>query len=338
MEKPALPEDEPNRLASLQSFDVLDTPAEERFDRITRLAKALFDVPIALVSLVDEKRQWFKSRQGISACETSREMSFCGHAILRDEVLWIEDARREERFHDNPLVVGPPNIRFYAGCPLRDREGHRLGTLCVIDSEPRPRSAAQLQHLADLGRVAENELTSLQLGSNHLELVVRAPEERKERLDEVTGVWNRAGMLEILAEGLDSCAQNGWAATILLCEIEGGASLGETWSDEGRDLILAEAAQILRGCIRAYDSVGRTGAGEFLLLLSGLAPHDAETRVAFFQKRIDENPVLASIGLRMHFGFASTQTTGGASDSGALIEAASESLARVISARVEQAA
>jgi GAF domain-containing protein len=139
---PELPHDELDRLRNLRALDVLDTPAEERFDRITRIARALFHAPIALVSLVDEHRQWFKSRQGLLACETPREISFCGHAILQENALWIEDARQDVRFQDNPLVTGPLGLRFYVGAPLVTRAGHALGTLCIIEGcakEVRPR-------------------------------------------------------------------------------------------------------------------------------------------------------------------------------------------------------
>lgn len=150
---------EQQRLDALYRLGVLDTPSEERFDRITRLAQHLFDVPIALVSLVDRDRQWFKSRQGLSACETGRDISFCGHAIKSEEVLVVENAQRDERFHDNPLVTGEPNIRFYAGCPLRAPGGELVGTLCLIDTRPRSLEPQQLASLRDLGAQVETELS-----------------------------------------------------------------------------------------------------------------------------------------------------------------------------------
>ena len=114
---PAKPVDEAARLDALHRLNVLDTGPEERFDRLTRLAKRLFNVPIALVSLVDAERQWFKSAAGVDVSQTPRNISFCGHAILGDQILMICDARLDERFYDNPLVVGDPRIRYYAGCP-----------------------------------------------------------------------------------------------------------------------------------------------------------------------------------------------------------------------------
>src|SRR4051812_22533156 len=117
------PENESARVATLRTLRILDTPPEERFDRLTRLARYMFDIPIALVSLVDENRQWFKSCAGLEARETTRDVSFCAHAILNDDILLIPDARADSRFHDNPLVTGEPRIRFYAGQPLAITNG-----------------------------------------------------------------------------------------------------------------------------------------------------------------------------------------------------------------------
>ncbi len=160
---PSLPSDESERLEALHSLNILDTPPEERFDRITRLATKLFKVPIAIVTLVDSNRQWFKSAQGLSVSETPRSISFCGHAILQDELLLINDAQLDPRFADNPLVTGDPFIRFYAGQPLKNSNGLKLGTLCLIDSNYRDLNAEEQQSFRDLAALVENELNSIQL-------------------------------------------------------------------------------------------------------------------------------------------------------------------------------
>ncbi|CAM2010392.1 hybrid sensor histidine kinase/response regulator [Acanthopleuribacter pedis] len=152
METPPLPANEKERLADLNRYDVLDTEPETVFDDLTMLAKNISGCPIALISLVDETRQWFKSKQGLEACETSRDISFCGHVIVRDQAMTVADAAQDPRFADNPLVIGGPLIRFYHGVPLRTPNGNNIGTLCVIDQQPRQLSETQLASLDALGR------------------------------------------------------------------------------------------------------------------------------------------------------------------------------------------
>lgn len=158
--RPPLPEDEDNRLASLRQLSILDTKPEDRFDRITRLAAKMFGVPIALVSLVDQNRQWFKSCYGLDATETSREVSFCAHALLDKKVMLVPDALADPRFADNPLVTGEPRIRFYAGYPLTLPNSTRVGTLCLIDVRPREFTERQVDILKDLGSMVERELSA----------------------------------------------------------------------------------------------------------------------------------------------------------------------------------
>ncbi|MDA1099900.1 MAG: response regulator [Proteobacteria bacterium] len=160
---PAKPDNEQQRLSSLHSLDILDTPADESFDRITRMVQRHFQVPIALVSLVDAGRQWFKSRQGLDATETPRNISFCGHAILGKDIFQVPNAIEDERFADNPLVTGPPNIRFYAGAPLATPDGMKLGTLCIIDTAPRSLSDHDLQMLRDCADCVEQDIARLTL-------------------------------------------------------------------------------------------------------------------------------------------------------------------------------
>lgn len=152
MLKPPIPSNEQERLRELKKFEVLDTLPEDIFDEITRLAARICGTKIALVSLVDAKRQWFKSRYGLEATETPREVSFCGHAILQDEVFLVEDSALDPRFSDNPLVVGTPSVKFYAGVPLKTPSGFCIGTLCVIDSEKKSLTDKQTHVLRMLAR------------------------------------------------------------------------------------------------------------------------------------------------------------------------------------------
>lgn len=158
LQSPASPENETQRLKELYEFQVLDSGEEILLDELTELASNICDVPIALISLIDENRQWFKSRVGLDVSETGRDISFCGHAILQEGLFEINDAREDERFRDNPLVTGEPHIRFYAGAPLVTRRGQALGTLCVIDREPRELSDHQRRSLRTLAKVIVKQL------------------------------------------------------------------------------------------------------------------------------------------------------------------------------------
>jgi len=155
-----IPENEEQRIETLKQLQLLDTNIEERFEQITRIAAAAFDVPMALVTLVDRDRQWFKSHFGLSATETPRDQAFCAHAILDTKVMIVRDTLLDARFADNPLVVGEPRIRFYAGYPLTLPNGTSPGTLCLIDTRPRDLDEVKIDLLKDLGRMVEREMTA----------------------------------------------------------------------------------------------------------------------------------------------------------------------------------
>ena len=158
MQVAATPDNESARLAALYELLILDTPPEERFDKIAAFAAAEFDVPIATITLVDTERQWFKARVGIEVQQTGRDVSFCSHAILAPQIMVIPDALDDPRFADNPLVTGAPYIRFYAGAPLTLPSGLRLGTLCLIDRRPRTLDALELGILGTLRDLVVLEL------------------------------------------------------------------------------------------------------------------------------------------------------------------------------------
>lgn len=263
MKTPDLPSDETHRLCALDELKLLDTPPEERFDRLTRLAARTFNTPIALVSLIDRDRQWFKSRQGLEAPQTSREVSFCGHAILREEPLVIENALDDERFADNPLVTGDPNIRFYAGAPLHDRHGHRVGTLCVIDHKARRFSDKDRDTLRDLADLVERELRVGELGDYY--------DERNRALNILTEIAldTQGDASQRVARALEIACDYLGLETGIVSRITGGAytvhwhytRLADTLTD-GTTLPLEQtycALMVATGQVLAIDHMGLSG-------------------------------------------------------------------------------
>ena len=197
VQAPNIPDNEADRLEVLRKLCVLDTAEEERFDVLTRIAQKHFDVNICLVSLIDKERQWFKSRQGLDAMETPRDISFCGHAILSDEIFYIPDALKDSRFADNPLVTGPPHVIFYAGAPLHAPGGFRIGTLCIIDDTPREFSTAELKVLRYLANAVEVELGYQELNEmkDRLQNDTKLLQDKTQRLELATnagniGIWS----------------------------------------------------------------------------------------------------------------------------------------------------
>jgi len=270
MRAPARPINEAQRLDTLRSLNVLDSAPEERFDRLTRLAKRLFGVPIALVSLVDANRQWFKSCVGLDATETSRDISFCGHAILEDDILVVPNALTDERFHDNPMVTGEPNIRFYAGCPLTVVNGSKLGTLCLIDVNPRQMSEDDLVLLRDLARMAEQELSAVQLATT----------------DELTKLSNRRGFETLANHTLTVCERMKRAATVLFFDLNGFKAVNDTFGHAEGDRALVTFSEVLIHCMRHSDVVGRLGGDEFVVLLTSATAAETQAILSRMQEEL----------------------------------------------------
>jgi diguanylate cyclase (GGDEF)-like protein len=282
---PAKPSNESDRLNTLRSLNILDTLPEERFDRLTRLATRLFNVPIALVTLVDADRQWFKSSAGLSANQTGRDISFCGHAILGDDILAVPDAQLDERFYDNPLVTGDPHIRFYAGCPLSTPNGFKLGTLCVIDTNPRKFNDEDFQLLRDLTRIVEEEIAAVQLAT----------------MDELTLLSNRRGF-EILAQhALNVCKRLGRPSSLLFFDLNDFKQINDRFGHAEGDFALKAFANILRTILRDSDVIGRLGGDEFVALLTDSVQSHTSELLLRLKQALDEYNTEAERGYDIRY-------------------------------------
>lgn len=240
---------EAKRLASLYRYNVLDTPSEESFDRITRLAKHVMQAPITLISLVDEHRQWFKSKQGLDVCETARDISFCTHAIQDEKPFIIPDALADDRFRENPLVTGEPHIRFYLGIPLKISDGSCIGTLCTIDRQPRTASKEQIAALYDLARLVVEQLELRQVATT----------------DPLTGLLNLRGFTMEIEKKLasDQLGQNSHISIIDIDEFE---LIGSIHGHAASDIVLQNLASMCRSRLSPSDLFARLGEGEFAVI------------------------------------------------------------------------
>lgn len=257
--KAALPENETLRLSVLRRYEILDTLAEQSYDDITRLAAEICGTPIALVSLVDEDRQWFKSHLGLDAVETPREQAFCAHAILDPtHVLIVNDATADVRFSDNPLVRQAPHIRFYAGAPLLLPSGVALGTVCVIDTQPRQLSATQSDALQALSRQVMALLELRRLVGELAQLSVT---------DSLTGVSNRRAFDEKLIEEHQRSARSRHPFSLLLADIDHFKAFNDGFGHQAGDEVLERVARIMQSTVRNSDMAARYGGEEFAVIM-----------------------------------------------------------------------
>jgi diguanylate cyclase (GGDEF)-like protein len=285
MQIPDLPANESARLDALRALQLLDTPAEDRFDRLTRLACRVFGVSTALVSLVDADRQWFKSRVGMTLCETRREDSFCGHAILGDGVMVVPDTLEDQRFADNPLVLGEPHVRFYAGCVLQAPDGSKIGTLCVLDQHPRHFSADDKQALTDLGHLAERELVSTELAL----------------VDMLTQIPNRHGFEVLARQALGLCQRQDVPASLLYFDLNDFKAINDAHGHATGDHVLKSFALMLAETFRGSDVLGRVGGDEFAVLQVGGEESACAVTLTRLQAAADRFNVAADRAYRLAF-------------------------------------
>ncbi len=285
---PDLPPDESQRIKALRRYGVLDTVAEQAYDDIAKLAAYISGTPIALVSLVDAQRQWFKSKVGITATETPRDVAFCAHAILTpDEPMVVPDATADERFAHNPLVTGDLGVRFYLGVPLVTPDGFAIGTLCVIDRKPREPTPQQIEMMKALARqvvtqlelnrhIAEVELaaTDREMYLGQLERYQHELEEANAELremgrtDALTGARNRAAFDRRLGEEVYRSHRYKSPLSLLMIDVDHFKEYNDAFGHPAGDEALKQLTEILTNTSRPTDYVARYGGEEFTVLLA----------------------------------------------------------------------
>jgi diguanylate cyclase (GGDEF)-like protein len=268
------------RLAALHHYEILDTPPEETFDRITRLVRSVLQVPMSVVSFVDRDRQWFKSRQGIVATQTARSISFCNHAIRGPAPLIVPDALADPRFAASPLVLGEPHIRFYAGVPLRTHEGHNLGALCALDTRPRNLDAGQAGILVDLARLTLDEMEMRLVAS----------------VDSLTGVMTRRALIDAGRRDVARALRYGRNLSCLMIDVDRFKAVNDTHGHAVGDLVLQSVAATCRLELRAGDYVGRIGGEEFVVILPETGTDDAFQVAERLRKAVAAEPAAGPAG------------------------------------------
>lgn len=284
MKKPDIPENEDLRLRSLTSLNLLDTAPEERFNRIVRMAKRMFDVPVAFVSLIDSERQWFKASDGLGFNEIPRDHSVCAHAFLGDDVFMVTDAAADNRFADGPLVLSDTNMRFYASCPLKLPNGCSVGTLCIIDHHPRSLDADQMELLRDLAATAEREFIITQSAMT----------------DDLTGIYNRQGFILAARHSLNLCVRQDLPATLAYLDL---SNYDTDAMSPGSDRVLTDISHLLKSECRPSDIFARLYRNEFAALFINAPKEAAEGIMGRFRRRLMSPGRKAAEAFDFNFGY-----------------------------------
>jgi len=275
MIEPPIPANEIERVAAVHRLNVLDTPLEERFDRITRMVCTALGVPMAAFSLIDETRQWQKSNAGLPGYVIPRNQSFCAHVVNQDEMLTVPDTSKDMRFHDHPAVTSGLGVGFYAGAPVHSPDGFLVGSLCAIDTKPRDLTPEQLQVLRDLADMVEAELRADLLQRDNAKLLsLLQASQRQAMIDPLTHIWNRAGLNEILKREWSEARRREQPVVVAIVDVDHFKKVNDTYGHPAGDLVLQSLARRITSVLRTEDTVGRMGGEEFLVVLPNCKPEE----------------------------------------------------------------
>ncbi|HEU4617239.1 MAG TPA: sensor domain-containing diguanylate cyclase [Gammaproteobacteria bacterium] len=256
------------KLAHLPMLDLLYTPIEERFERITRLARRALGFPVAAITLLSSEKQWFKSVSGWSISELPRDRCLCNLTLEANDLVAIPDTLEDSRTASHPLVTSGPKFRAYVGFPLTDGEELVAGTLCVFDVKPRPLSSGDRQTLLDLAAIAQSEIARDRLRSAHASLTSKLGVARREAMmDPLTRLWNRRGAMLLLESAFEDADRSSKPLTIALVDLDGFKQVNDTMGHQTGDEVLRKVAGRLVSSVRGHDVACRIGGDEFLLLI-----------------------------------------------------------------------
>lgn len=320
----SIPIDEDRRIDSLNRLSLLDTPAEERFDRVARLAARVFDVPMVTIGLVDSRREWFKSSIGMAHEQISRRASFASHIVAEEESIIVPDARRDDRFASNPLVTGEPYVRFFAGHPLRTRDGSTVGALTLYDMKPRELSEKDVATLRDLAAIIDGELATSRMTPALRELVTQNKRSAETRIDALTRLWNRAAMLEVVDREILYAREVERPVSMLLIDVDRLKAVNDRLGPQKGDEVLVEIARRMRASLRPYDSIGRYGGEEFLVLLPDADLEAAWSAAERIRSDLATGQIVPGVEVTVTVGVASG--SGPATHSGDLVRQAERAL------------
>jgi len=290
-----LPENEAQRLRAVRSYDILDTLPEVDFDTLTRVAALALNTPAAVIGLMDSDRLWFKSQLGLGVQQLDRKIAFCAHAIIRpDEPLVVEDLRQDSRFQDNPLVKQAPHLCFYAGAPLIDRHGYALGTIAVVDTQPRSFSETQRALLRDLSTLVITALESRQRANvlGHLAMT-----------DYLTGLANRAQFERTLNSEMAHSRRTGEPFTLLYMDLDDFKEINDTYGHAAGDDVLCEVARRMSDQVRAEDMLARLGGDEFGIFMRQSVEDSPESLASRIVEVVSE-PISLSTGDKVSVGIS----------------------------------